>query len=291
MFSEHVNVLADCCKNTLDKMTNASIKDVKVKQNQEQSKVFSVAHVIPYEDNEQKIKGDFMLGFADESTALFVASAITGKMGLPPLKRFDDMASDSLGEFMNTVVGNAISVWDNMDFSVKFGHPVMERDKNLESTACSSCESYQIIMDIGSDNGTLDNVVFIITFVAAPDNSLECKRILVVDDSALVRQFLSVPLADLGAEVEVAKNGLEAVEKHKTFKPHLTIMDLVMPEMGGFDAIVKIRETEPDANFIMSTSSAKKEEIITAATLKVKDYVVKPMEIKDFIAKVKKVFE
>lgn len=59
------------------------------------------------------------------------------------------------------------------------------------------------------------------------------KRILVVDDEADVRRFLSMALEDAGFEVDTANDGLEALEKIKQHKPDLITLDLVMPRHSG----------------------------------------------------------
>jgi len=243
VFEKCIDVLAECCKVAFEKMTDANIKSVNFTRTKEVSEKYSVVHVIPYEEFDKKMKGDFMLGFGDEQAAVLVASAIAGKMGLPPLKQFDGVAADAIGEFMNTVVGNAISSWDKMKIAVRFSHPVMERDRKIETAKLSSYEAYQIVLDVGGGRNIANGkIMLIVTFSACTEDCLKGRRILVVDDSELVRQYLTKALREEGVEVQTAVNGRDGVEKHKTFKPELTVMDLVMPEMEGFDAITMIRE-------------------------------------------------
>ncbi|MBU1741922.1 MAG: response regulator, partial [Proteobacteria bacterium] len=65
--------------------------------------------------------------------------------------------------------------------------------------------------------------------------------------------------------------------------------DLVMPEMGGFDAMMEIRGLDPTAKFIVMTSSSRRDEIMAAKTLGVAEYLVKPVEDERLAATVKKV--
>jgi DNA-binding NarL/FixJ family response regulator len=81
-------------------------------------------------------------------------------------------------------------------------------------------------------------------------------RILTVDDHALVRQGIAVlvgtqPDMTLVAE---ASNGREAIQQFRTHRPDVTLMDLQMPEMNGFDAIVAIRGEFPDAKIVVLTT-------------------------------------
>ena len=79
-------------------------------------------------------------------------------------------------------------------------------------------------------------------------------RILCVDDHPMLRQGLaafigSVPDMTLVAE---ATNGREAIQQFRTHRPDVTLMDLQMPEMGGLDAIIAIRNEFPEARIIVA---------------------------------------
>jgi len=64
-------------------------------------------------------------------------------------------------------------------------------------------------------------------------------------------------------------------------------MDLVMPKMGGLDAIIEIQESDPEAKFVMLTSCSRKDEVVAAKTLKVLCYIIKPLKIENFLSKIK----
>ena len=79
-------------------------------------------------------------------------------------------------------------------------------------------------------------------------------RILCVDDHPMLRQGLaafigSVPDMTLVAE---ATNGREAIQQFRAHRPDVTLMDLQMPEMGGLDAIIAIRNEFPEARIIVA---------------------------------------
>jgi len=88
----------------------------------------------------------------------------------------------------------------------------------------------------------------------------------------------------MGFVVAQAKTGLGAIEQHRKFKPDLTIMDQVMPEMNGLDAILDIQEYQPTAKFIMLTSTCNTEERVTAETLSVCRYLLKPLQFSDLMS-------
>jgi NarL family two-component system response regulator LiaR len=81
-------------------------------------------------------------------------------------------------------------------------------------------------------------------------------RLLVVEDHAVVRQGLcSLLTAKYGVQVVgEAADGLEAVEKAQALQPDVILMDLSMPHMTGLEAILRIREKDPDARILVLTS-------------------------------------
>ena len=94
----------------------------------------------------------------------------------------------------------------------------------------------------------------------------------------MIRTILVNLFEKQGCQVAQAKNGLDAVQQFGSFKPDLTFMDLVMPEMGGLEAIAHIRELDSSTKIVVLTSSSKKSEVMTASELKVKGYIKKPLK-------------
>ena len=81
-------------------------------------------------------------------------------------------------------------------------------------------------------------------------------RVLTVDDHQLIRVGIATllqPESDMQLVGE-ASNGREAIAKFREYTPHVTLMDLQMPEMNGFDAIVAIRDEFPEARIIVLTT-------------------------------------
>jgi DNA-binding NarL/FixJ family response regulator len=81
-------------------------------------------------------------------------------------------------------------------------------------------------------------------------------RILCVDDHPIVRQGIGGLVAvqpDMTVVAE-AVNGREAIQQFRTHRPDITLMDLQMPEMSGFDALIAIRGEFPDARIIVLTT-------------------------------------
>lgn len=76
------------------------------------------------------------------------------------------------------------------------------------------------------------------------------RSVLVVDDRAVNRDRLRSLLHGRGYQVEVARNGKEALELYRLTQPHVVVMDLFMPVMNGFDALVLLRQEDPDAKVV-----------------------------------------
>jgi len=182
-------------------------------------------------------------------------------------------------------VGHTITGWDKMGFRVTFAPPTSVRQINIRDAAFSCQEAYMIILDLG-----VDRVVFTITYIDAKREQLR-RRILVVDDSGIIRGILAKNLIESGFAVEVAEDGLVALDKYQTFRPHLTIMDLNMPNLGGLDAMQEISQMDRQAKFIVLTSTARRDEELIARTLNVLSYVVKPVQMQEFVSIVREALD
>jgi DNA-binding NarL/FixJ family response regulator len=116
-------------------------------------------------------------------------------------------------------------------------------------------------------------------------------RILAVDDHALVRQGIAVlvgtqPDMTLVAE---ASNGREAIQQFRTHRPDVTLMDLQMPEMNGFDAIVAIRGEFPDAKIVVLTTYKGDVQILRALKAGAQGYLLKSTFHKELVEMIRAV--
>lgn len=101
--------------------------------------------------------------------------------------------------------------------------------------------------------------------------------IMLVDDAQVVLLKLSRILTSAGYNIVTeATNGTEAVEKYKQYCPDLVIMDIIMPDMKGIDAVKEIIKFDPDARIIMCTNLAKKSTVIDAILAGARNYILKP---------------
>ena len=113
-------------------------------------------------------------------------------------------------------------------------------------------------------------------------------RILVVDDSATLLAGTRKILESAGHEVLAAENGELGVAKSISDKPDLIVMDVVMPGISGFQATRQITnnpETK-DIPIIMLTTKDQETDKVWATRQGAKDYVIKPPEKKELLAKI-----
>lgn len=103
------------------------------------------------------------------------------------------------------------------------------------------------------------------------------KRVLIADDSALVRKQLREMIEPLGFEIETVRNGKEAVEKAKAQQYHVITMDINMPVMDGITAVREIMKARPTPILMISSLTSESAEItIEALEEGAVDYICKP---------------
>ena len=105
-------------------------------------------------------------------------------------------------------------------------------------------------------------------------------KILLADDEEDIKTVISLYLGAKGYEVVTAYDGLDAIEKAKTEKPDLILLDVMMPIMNGFEVCQKLKEDPEtqDIPIIMLSAAAQSETITKSIELGAKDYIVKPFE-------------
>ncbi|MEG1705698.1 MAG: response regulator transcription factor [Clostridia bacterium] len=111
-------------------------------------------------------------------------------------------------------------------------------------------------------------------------------KILIVDDEPKIRQVVKEYAVVGGYEVEEASNGLEAVEKSKTNKYDLIILDIMMPKLDGIQAAKQIKEKNKDINIIMLSAKGEEYDKLLGFGIGADDYVTKPFSPKELMARI-----
>jgi len=102
-------------------------------------------------------------------------------------------------------------------------------------------------------------------------------KVLIVDDSAYLRNHLVKFLTEHGYETVPAEDGEEAVRIYRQVRPDVVLMDITMPKMNGMDALMHIRVFDPRARVIMLTALDQKLVAARAVHMGARDFLVKPV--------------
>lgn len=105
------------------------------------------------------------------------------------------------------------------------------------------------------------------------------RTVLICDDALFMRTMVSDILTQAGFQVVgQAETGQQAVEKYFELQPDLVTMDIVMPEMGGIDAVREITRQDPSARILMCSAMGQQALVTEAMQAGAKDFVVKPFQ-------------
>ncbi len=104
-------------------------------------------------------------------------------------------------------------------------------------------------------------------------------RILVVDDEPEVGIMLKKFLTKKGHDVYTALNGEEALEVVKKERPHIVLLDIIMPKMDGIECLKRIKEIDKEVGVIMITAVKQEEVGKQALKLGAFDYITKPLSL------------
>jgi two-component system alkaline phosphatase synthesis response regulator PhoP len=114
-------------------------------------------------------------------------------------------------------------------------------------------------------------------------------RILLVDDEPDILEILEYNLTSKGYQVNKAKNGIEAIKKAADWKPHLVLLDVMMPEMDGIETCEQLRKNPALADLVIVFLTARSEDYSQVAGLEAgaDDYITKPIKPKVLLSKIK----
>ena len=115
------------------------------------------------------------------------------------------------------------------------------------------------------------------------------KKILIVEDEANIRELLRLYLEREGYTVLEAENGVEGIKKWKSDKPDMLLLDVMMSVMDGWAVCREIR-AESDVPIIMLTAKGETADRVSGLEMGADDYIVKPLEMPEVIARVRAVF-
>lgn len=112
------------------------------------------------------------------------------------------------------------------------------------------------------------------------------ERLLVVDDERPIAEILQFNLERAGYQVSVAFNGSEALARFEEEQPHLVILDIMLPQMDGWEVCQAIRR-KSSVPILMLTARDGEQEKVQGLELGADDYVVKPFSPREIVARVR----
>lgn len=113
------------------------------------------------------------------------------------------------------------------------------------------------------------------------------KKILIIEDEEDLIKGLKFNLSDEGYEVDWAVNGVQGLHKALEEKPDLIILDVMMPEMDGFEVCRKLRHKNISVPIIMLTAKGEEIDKVVGLEIGADDYVTKPFSVRELLARIK----
>jgi two-component system OmpR family response regulator len=114
-------------------------------------------------------------------------------------------------------------------------------------------------------------------------------KVLVVDDEPNIRELVEVALKFHGCAVSVSATGKDALHQAETYEPDLMILDVMLPDMDGFEVCRALRQDGNDVPVIFLTARDTTSDTIRGLTLGGDDYVTKPFSVEALVARVRAV--
>ncbi|MEH1016767.1 response regulator transcription factor [Micromonospora sp. CPCC 206060] len=112
-------------------------------------------------------------------------------------------------------------------------------------------------------------------------------RALVVDDEATLTDLLTMALRYEGWDVRGAVTGTDAVQTARRFQPDVVVLDVMLPDLDGFEVLRRLREQAPSVPVLFLTARDAVEERIAGLTVGGDDYVTKPFSLEEVIARLR----
>jgi len=123
-------------------------------------------------------------------------------------------------------------------------------------------------------------------------NEKKRKVVLVIDDEKGILEEMQAWLGDHGYHVVTATNGADGLQKLNEVTPNLIVLDVIMPQMDGFEVLLRLKNDLKTSSIpvIMLTAKEDTSSILRALEMKVADYVIKPFNAEELLKSIR-VFE
>ena len=113
------------------------------------------------------------------------------------------------------------------------------------------------------------------------------QRILVVDDESSISDLISTSLRFVGFDVRTAASGAQALQIAEEFKPHAMVLDVMLPDLDGFEVCKQIRNEGVETGVLFLTAKDGMEDKVKGLTLGGDDYMTKPFSLEELVARLR----
>ena len=117
------------------------------------------------------------------------------------------------------------------------------------------------------------------------------KRILIIEDDAHIAEGLELNLVLQGHEVVCAADGPTGLQQWKAFKPHLVVLDIMLPGIDGLSSLQSIRLEDERLPILILSAKAASDDIIKGLSYGVDDYLAKPFQLEEFLLRTKRLLK
>jgi two-component system OmpR family response regulator len=118
-------------------------------------------------------------------------------------------------------------------------------------------------------------------------NGSQPLRVLVVDDEPNIADVISMALRYEGFDVETAATGQEALASVESYRPHLMVLDIMLPDMEGFEVAKRLGGERAELPIVFLTARDTQEDKIRGLTTGGDDYVTKPFSLEELVARIR----
>jgi DNA-binding response OmpR family regulator len=112
------------------------------------------------------------------------------------------------------------------------------------------------------------------------------KKVLVIDDEAMIRKTVRLACEKEGYAVQEAENGTEGITKVDSFRPDLILLDLMLPDISGFDVCRDIRRAGTKVPILILSAKTEEIDVVVGLEIGADDYVIKPFRPRELLARI-----
>ncbi len=121
--------------------------------------------------------------------------------------------------------------------------------------------------------------------------TVEKKRILVIEDEVHIADGIRLNLSFQGFDVKIAADGIEGLEKWRSWKPDLIILDIMLPMIDGFSILKTIRQEDEKIPVLILSARGDTKDKVKGLRYGVDDYLSKPFDLEEFLLRVERLIK